>query len=178
MKVTAKTDKQLDNTLMGEMLGSSILGTYIDKAQRSAGLSMLVKVKERVFNDGGGKNSNGDEFGLYDPQYLRARLGLVKHRIGPRKLTSMMGNEGKRTNKNINLMLTGDLEAQFKFGVSNGEYCLGFEADPNGAKSKIPNAAQKAEFMEKLFDDIFQMTSDEADEFTEIFLYELDKHLK
>lgn len=178
MKVTAKTDKSLNSTLMGEMLGSSILGTYIDKAQRSAGISMLVKVKERVFNESGGKNSEGDDFGQYDAQYLRARLGLVKHRIGPRKLTPLMGNEGKRTNTNINLMLTGDLEAQFKFGVSNGDYCLGFEAGPNGAKAKIPNAAQKAEFMEKLFDDIFQLTDSESNEFTEIFLYELDKQLK
>jgi hypothetical protein len=161
MKVTSKTDKQLDNTLMGEMLGSSILGTYIDKAQRSAGLSMLVKVKERVFNDAGGKNSKGQSFGTYNPKYKEIRA-----------------KKENRSNSNINLMLTGDLEAQFKFGVNNIDYCLGFEAEANGAKSKIPNGAQKSEFMEDRFGDIFQLTDSEADEFTEIFLYELDKQLK
>ena len=159
MKVTSKTDKQLDNTLMGEMLGSSILGTYIDKAQRSAGLSMLVKVKERVFNDAGGKNSKGQSFGTYNPKYKEIRA-----------------KKENRSNSNINLMLTGDLEAQFKFGVNNGDYCLGFEAEPNGTKN--PNASQKSEYLEERYGDIFQMTSDESDEFTEIFLYELDKQLK
>ena len=159
MKVTSKTDKQLDNTLMGEMLGSSILGTYIDKAQRSAGLSMLVKVKERVFNDAGGKSSKGQSFGTYNSKYKEVRA-----------------KKESRTNSNINLMFTGDLEAQFKFGVSNGEYCLGFEAEPNGTKN--PNASQKSEYLEERYGDIFQMTSDESDEFTEIFLYELDKQLK
>ena len=161
MKVTAKTDKSLNSTLMGEMLGSSILGTYIDKAQRIAGFSMLVKVKERVFNDVGGKGSKSQSFGTYNPKYKEIRA-----------------KKENRSNSNINLMFTGDLEAQFKLGVNNGDYCLGFEAEANGAKAKIPNAAQKTEFMEDRFGDIFQLTDSESNDFTEIFLYELDKQLK
>lgn len=161
MKVTAKIDKQLNSTLMGEMLGSSILGTYIDKAQRIAGLSMLVKVKERVFNDGGGKNSESEPFGTYNSKYKEVRA-----------------KKESRTNSQINLMFTGDLEAQFKFGVNKGDYCLGFEVEPNGEKAKIPNAPQKAEFMEKKYGKMFELTQSEEGEFTEIFLYELDKQLK
>lgn len=161
MKVSAKTDKSLNSTLMGEMLGSTVLGTYIDKAQRIAGISMLVKVKTRVFNDGGGKDSQGKPFGTYSKKYKEYR---------DKKTT--------RTNSEINLMFTGDLDLQFKLGVNNGDYCLGFEAEANGAKSKNPNASQKAEFMEDRFGDIFQLTSEESNEFTEIFLYELDKQLK
>jgi hypothetical protein len=161
MKVTAKTDKQLYNTLMGDMLGSPILGAYIDKAQRIAGLSMLVKVKERVFNDGGGKSSKGQFFGAYNTKYKEIRA-----------------KKENRSNSNINLMFTGDLESQFKLGVNNGDYCLGFEAEANGSKSKNPNAAQKTEFMEDRFGDIFQLTDSESNEFSDIFFYELDKQLK
>jgi hypothetical protein len=161
MKVSAKTDKQLDNTLMGEMLGSSILDNYIDKAQRTAGLSMLAKVKERVFNDGGGKNSESESFGSYNAKYKEVRA-----------------KKESRTNSNINLVFTGDLEAQFKFGVNNGDYCLGFEAEPNGEKAKIPNAPQKSEFLEKKYGKIFELTNSEEDLFNEIFLFELDNQLK
>jgi hypothetical protein len=161
MKVTAKTDKQLDNTLMGDMLGSPVLDNYIDKAQRIAGLSVLVKIKERVFDNGGGKSSKGQSFGTYSKEYKKFR---------DKKTT--------RTNSEINLMLTGDLDAQFKLGVNNGDYCLGFEAEPNGAKSEFPNASQKAEFMEKRFGGIFEANDSESQLFTDTFLYELDKQLK
>ena len=122
---------------------------------------MLVKVKERVFNDGGGKSSKGQSFGTYNAKYKEVR-----------------SKKENRSNSNINLMFTGDLESQFKLGVNNGDYCLGFEAEANGAKSKNPNAAQKTEFMEDRFWDIFQLTDSESNDFTEIFLYELDKQLK
>lgn len=159
MKVTAKTDKQLDNTLMGNMLGSPVLDNYIDKAQRIAGLSVLVKIKERVFDNGGGKSSKGQSFGTYSKEYKKFR---------DKKTT--------RTNSEINLMLTGDLEAQFKFGVNKGDYCLGFEAEPNGNKN--PNASQKSEYLEEKYGDIFQLTDSETQLFTDTFLYELDKQLK
>ena len=159
MKVTAKTDKQLDNTLMGNMLGSPVLDNYIDKAQRIAGLSVLVKIKERVFDNGGGKSSKGQSFGTYSKEYKKFR---------DKKTT--------RTNSEINLMLTGDLEAQFKLGVNNGDYCLGFEAEPNGTKP--PNASQKSEYLEERYGDIFQLSDSESELFTEVFLFELDKQLK
>jgi hypothetical protein len=159
MKVSAKTDKQLDNTLMGEMLGSSIFGNYIDKAQRAAGLSMLAKVKERVFNMGGGKNSVNESFGSYNAKYKEVRA-----------------KKESRTNSNINLVYTGDLERDFKLGVNNGDYCLGFEAEPNGKEN--PNAAQKSEFLEDKYGKIFELTTSESDLFNEIFLFELDKYLK
>jgi len=161
MKVTAKTDKQLDNTLMGDMLGSPVLDNYIDKAQRIAGLTMLVKVKERVFNNGGGKNSKGEPFGTYNAKYKEVRA-----------------KKESRTNSEINLVFTGDLEAQFKFGVNNGDYCLGFEAEANGEKAKIPNAPQKSEFLEKKYGKMFELTNAEEDLFNTIFLTELDKQLK
>lgn len=159
MKVTAKTDKQLDNTLMGDMLGSPVLDNYIDKAQRIAGLDTLVAVKTRVFNNGGGKNSEGQSFGTYNTKYKEVRA-----------------KKESRTNSNINLMFTGDLEAQFKFGVNKGDYCLGFEAEPNGTKN--PNASQKSEYLEERYGDIFQLTEQESQLFTDTFLYELDKQLK
>jgi len=159
MKVSAKTDKQINSTLMGEMLGSSVLGNYIDKAQRTAGLTMLVKVKERVFNNGGGKNSEGQSFGAYNSKYKEVRA-----------------KKESRTNANINLVFTGDLERDFKLGVNNGDYCLGFEAEPNGGKN--PNASQKSEWLEERYGDIFQLTDSESDLFTNVFLFELDKQLK
>jgi hypothetical protein len=122
---------------------------------------MLVKVKERVFNDGGGKSSKGQSFGNYNAKYKEIRA-----------------KKENRINSNINLMFTGDLESQFKLGVNNGDYCLGFEAEANGSKSKNPNAAQKTEFMEDRFGDIFQLTDSESNEFSDIFFYELDKQLK
>jgi hypothetical protein len=161
MKVTAKIDKQIDNTLMGVMLGSSVLGNYIDKAQRIAGLDTLVAVKTRIFNDNGGKGSEGKSFGTYNSKYKEFRA-----------------KKENRTNSEINLMFTGDLEAQFKLGVNNGDYCLGFEAEPNGEKSNYPNASQKAEFMEKRFGDIFEANDSEIQLFTDTFMYELDKQLK
>ena len=159
MKVTAKTDKQLDSTLMGEMLGSSVLGNYIDKAQRIAGVSILAKIKLRVFNDGGGKNSKSEPFGTYNSKYKEVRA-----------------KKQRKVNSNINLVYTGDLQRGFKFGVNNGDYCLGFEAQPNGKNN--PNASQKSEWMEEMYGDIFQLTTSESNEFTETFLFELDKQLK
>ena len=159
MKVSAKTDKQLNSTLMGEMLGSSVLGIYIDKAQRIAGVSIFEKVQTRVFNDAGGKNSESESFGTYNSKYKEVRA-----------------KKERKVNSNINLVYTGDLQRGFKFGVNNGDYCLGFEAQPNGKKN--PNAAQKSEWLEEMYGDIFQLTTSESNEFTEIFLYELDKQLK
>lgn len=159
MKVSAKTDKQLNNTLMGEMLGSSVLGIYIDKAQRIAGLSIFEKVQTRVFNDAGGKNSKSEPFGTYNTKYKEVRA-----------------KKQRKVNSNINLVFTGDLQRGFKFGVNNGDYCLGFEAQPNGKDN--PNASQKSEWLEEMYGDIFQLTTTESTEFTEIFLFELDKQLK
>jgi len=159
MKVSAKTDKQINSTLMGEMLGSSVLGIYIDKAQRIAGVSIFEKVQTRVFNDGGGKNSKSEPFGTYNSKYKEVRA-----------------KKQRKVNSNINLVYTGDLQRGFKFGVNNGDYCLGFEAQPNGKNN--PNASQKSEWMEEMYGDIFQLTTSESNEFTEIFLFELDKQLK
>jgi hypothetical protein len=161
MKVTAKTDKQLYNTLMGEMLGSSVLGNYIDKAQRIAGVSVFEAVQTRVFSDGGGKNSKGQSFGAYNPKYKEVRA-----------------KKQSKVNSNINLVFTGSLQLGFQFGVNNGDYCLGFEAEPNGVKSEFPNASQKTEFLEERYGDIFQLTDSESDLFTNVFLFELDKQLK
>ena len=159
MKVSAKTDKQINSTLMGEMLGSSVLGIYIDKAQRIAGVSIFEKVQTRVFNDGGGKNSKSEPFGTYNSKYKEVRA-----------------KKQRKVNSNINLVYTGDLQRGFKFGVNNGDYCLGFEAQPNGKNN--PNASQKSEWMEEMYGDIFQLTTSESNEFTETFLFELDKQLK
>ena len=159
MKVSAKTDKQLNSTLMGEILGSSVLGIYIDKAQRIAGVSIFEKVQTRVFNDAGGKNSKSEPFGTYNTKYKEFRE-----------------KKKRKVNPNINLVLTGDLQRGFKFGVNNGDYCLGFEAQPNGGKN--PNASQKSEWLEEMYGNIFQLTTSESNEFTETFLYELDKQLK
>jgi len=159
MKVSAKTDKQINSTLMGEMLGSSVFGIYIDKAQRIAGVSIFEKVQTRVFNDGGGKNSKSEPFGTYNSKYKEVRA-----------------KKQRKVNSNINLVYTGDLQRGFKFGVNNGDYCLGFEAQPNGKNN--PNASQKSEWMEEMYGDIFQLTTSESNEFTEIFLFELDKQLK
>jgi len=159
MKVSAKTDKQLNSTLMGDMLGSSVLGIYIDKAQRIAGVSIFEKVQTRVFNDGGGKNSKSEPFGTYNSKYKEVRA-----------------KKQRKVNSNINLVYTGDLQRGFKFGVNNGDYCLGFEAQPNGKNN--PNASQKSEWLEEMYGDIFQLTTSESNEFTEIFLFELDKQLK
>ena len=159
MKVSAKTDKQLNSTLMGEILGSSVFGIYIDKAQRIAGVSIFEKVQTRVFNDGGGKNSKSEPFGTYNSKYKEVRA-----------------KKQRKVNSNINLVYTGDLQRGFKFGVNNGDYCLGFEAQPNGKKN--PNASQKSEWMEEMYGDIFQLTTSESNEFTETFLFELDKQLK
>ena len=159
MKVSAKTDKQINSTLMGEMLGSSVLGIYIDKAQRIAGVSIFEKVQTRVFDDGGGKNSKSKPFGTYNSKYKEVRA-----------------KKQRKVNSNINLVYTGDLQRGFKFGVNNGDYCLGFEAQPNGKNN--PNASQKSEWMEEMYGDIFQLTTSESNEFTEIFLFELDKQLK
>jgi len=159
MKVSAKTDKQINSTLMGEMLGSSVLGIYIDKAQRIAGLSIFKQVQTRVFNDGGGKNSKSEPFGTYNSKYKEVRA-----------------KKQRKVNSNINLVYTGDLQRGFKFGVNNGDYCLGFEAQPNGKNN--PNASQKSEWLEEMYGDIFQLTTSESNEFTEIFLFELDKQLK
>jgi len=159
MKVTAKTDKQLNSTLMGTMLGSSVLGIYIDKAQRIAGVSIFEKVQTRVFNNGGGKNSKGQSFGTYNKKYKEVRA-----------------KKENRTNSEINLVFTGDLQRDFKFGVNNGDYCLGFEAEPNGKNN--PNASQKSEWLEERYGDIFELTTSESNEYTETFLFELDKQLK
>ena len=157
MNIKAKTDKSLKSTSMGELLAGTNLAIKIDKAMRIASLSMLSIVKERVFSNAGGKNSEGKSFGTYNSKYKKYRE--IKER---------------RTNSQINLMFTGDTEIQFKFGINNGRYCLGFDALPNNDK-KNPNASQKVEYMEGRFGDIFSLTTEESNQFTEIFLYELDK---
>jgi hypothetical protein len=160
MNIKAKTDKRLQQTTMAELLSGTNLAIKIDKAIRIASLSMLSIVKQRVFNNAGGKNSQSKSFGTYNTKYKKVRE--LKER---------------RTNSQINLMFTGDTEIQFKFGINNGKYCLGFDALPNG-DSKNPNASQKTEYMEGRFGDIFALTQEESNQFTAIFLFELDRLIK
>ena len=147
----------VDASLLKGLVDKNIL-KKIDKASRIAGETMLAETSKRIFNNDGGKDNKGELFGTYSENYKYKRIKNNK-----KNLTA------------INLTLTGDMEKQYIFGVdSRGNYCLGFNALPNGDSEK-PNAPQKAEYLEARYGDFFDLTDSEVEMYNKIFTNEFTK---
>jgi len=146
----------VDASSLKGLVEKSIL-KKIDKASRISGLSILAVSSQRIFNNAGGKDSQGKLFGTYNKYYQKQRI------------------KKNKDNTLINMTLTGDMQKQYIFGVDNkGNYCLGFNALPNN-NSKKPNASQKAEYLEKRFGSFFELTDQEIEMYGKIFTNEFTK---
>lgn len=123
----------------------------LDRAAREALTTVLAVQKQRIFTKSGGKNSAGVTFGKYNAKYEKRRQ-----------------KKFKRSNRNINLVASSEMLTSYTLGPTKEGWALGFQAKANGVSGN-PNAAQKAEYMEERFGNIFQMNSKEKKIFIETY---------
>lgn len=156
MKISLAINKeQLNNIVPIELKGRSQ-----KEAARIATTSLLAIMKKRIFNDQGSVNASGTKLGEYSDSYLITRE-----------------KKERRTNKNINLVFSGETSRELTLGVNEDEnFSIGFIHEANGQK-KNPNAAQKAEYLEDPeglnYGDILLASDEEVDLWMEIFEHEL-----
>lgn len=87
-----------------------------------------------------GKNANGDDIGTYSNSYLKWR----------------MNNGYGSTGSNVLLFLTGQMQRDWKvIAISDREYGVGYDN---------PDNADKADWAEERFGEIFKLTDSEYEE--------------
>lgn len=149
---------------LNKIVPKELTGEAEMNAARLATFSVLAVMKQRIFNDQGSTNADGNKLGKYSEGYLKTRA-----------------KKQHRTNGNINLVFSGETSRDFTLGIDeDGDAAIGFLQDPNGNK-KNPNAAQKAAYLEDAngldYGDIFEANDAEIDLWVDIFEDELFKSI-
>ena len=128
-----------------------------DKVSRLTVASIYAEMSQRIFNDG--ENATNNKFGFYSPKYYELRK---------RKFN--------RSNRNINLVATGETERSLLWGDYGKGYAIGFPAKPNGSETN-PNAAEKALSMTKRYGKIFVLSAEELKKMQVILNFELKRYM-
>ena len=135
----SSTTKGLNTLIKSLSDGNSPIA---DRIQRTIIQGLYVQMTERIYNENGGKKSDGSLIGVYSPAYLKRR----KVKQG-------------RNNRNVNLIYTSQEFSAFTTVTSNGQYAIGFGNDL---------AAKKSRWNEDMFGSIFALTTKEKESITDL----------
>lgn len=112
-----------------------------DKLLRTVAQTSLFVLQDRIFTDQGGRKTDGSPIGTYTPKYLAYRKRVLK-----------------KNNTQVNLNATGQMFQDLDIAPDGESYTLGFKNSLN---------KQKADWNEKRFGTIFQLSQDEVKEYIE-----------
>jgi hypothetical protein len=132
-----------------ELLNISIKvanGVKSDRIRRIALGTTLALEKDRIFSKG--QNEDGGQIGKYSKKY-----GEKKSKMG-------------RNPGYVNFRLTDQLMNDYGMVVEGDQYAFGFQNAANG---------QKAGFLTDRYGDVFHVSNQELEVFSEVLLSELDK---